>query len=413
MPGTLFVKESGKVQLELVGLFDESVKGINNYLNENDNPKRIVGHIEGDDLVTLEDCLYTNKNFSPFGGISKSKIFAHMAIVGVAYEAEENVSMNTFQFSVEGIDEWVGLTGIKVEHQLERKTASIEYIPPQDISLNLSNGMKLLVAFSWTLPGFPNLTEAKITQKIYFKLTSEQEHPLSDFISSAFKINTFLGFAIDQPVCMDKVYVTSEAIRKNVGGDRTVPVSMSLYYQSLSYTKTEPKIDQYQMLFGFEHIRKDAECIFNKWFDAYHEISPALNLYFAARTGAYQYLDGKFLALAQALETYHRRILNPKKMGLGKRIMELIEPVEDFFGTSEEQKNLKSKIVATRNYLTHYDRRLEPKAAEGEDLWSLYIKMEAIFQLHLLKLLGFADSEIRSVYNNSQHLRYKLEEKTL
>ena len=407
LPGTLIITEGGKIQLELVRLFDKSVEGINNFLNGDDNPKRIIGQIEGNKLITLEDCFYTNKGFPLPRSITKSTIHAHMAIVGVAYEDEESIFMNTFRFSVEGIDEWVGLTGIKVEHQIEKRTASIAYVPPEDISLNLSNGMKLLITFSCTLPGFPNLTEAKITQKTYFKLISEEERTLSDFLSSAYIITTFLSFAIDQPVCMESVSATSEAIRTGNGNDETALVPVSLYYESLLYTK----IERPQMLFRFEQIREGAERIFNKWFDAYDEFSPALGLYFAARTGAYEYLDGKFLALAQGLETYHSRTSNIRRLSLAKRIKELIEPFEKFIGTSEEQEDLKKTIVATRNYLTHYDKRLESKAARGKDLWLLYIKMEAIFQLHLLKMLGFTDAEIESVYRNSHYLRNKLERK--
>ena len=411
LPGTLVITEGGKIQLELVGLFDESAEGINNFLNGDDNPKRIVGQIEGSKLVTLEDCFYTNKGFPLPRSITKSTIHADMAIVGIAYEDEESIFMNAFRFSVEGIDEWVGLTGIKVEHQIEKRTASIAYVPPEDISLNLSNGMKLLITFSCTLPGFPNLTEAKITQKTYFKLISEEKRTLSDFILSAHRITTFLSFAIDQPVCMESVSATSEAIRTGNGNDETVPVPISLYYGSLPYTEIEPKIDRHQMLFRFEQIREGVEHIFNKWFDAYDKISPALGLYFAARTGAYEYLDGKFLALAQGLETYHSRTANRRRLSLAKRIKELIEPFEKFIGGIEEQEDLKSTIAATRNYLTHYDKRLESKAARGKDLWLLYIKMEAIFQLHLLKMLGFTDAKIESIYRNNHYLRNKLEKK--
>ena len=250
----------------------------------------------------MDNCLYKNKNIS-FGGISKSSVYVNKALVGVAYDDKEIVLLNTFQFSVEGIDEWVGLSGIKVEHQFEKRTASITYSPPENISLNLNNGMKLLITFSWTLPGFPNTKEAKITQKAYFKLVSEQERPLNDFISSAYKITTLLGFAIDKTVCLERVTVTSDAIRQDIGDGKTAPVAMSLYYASLPYTKIEPKIDWHRMLFRYGQIREDAERIINNWLDAYDVIDPALNLYFSIKTGAHKYLNGKFLALAQGLET--------------------------------------------------------------------------------------------------------------
>ncbi len=443
IPGTLVITDGGNIELEVVGLFDESIEGLNKALNGKDELERIIGHIEKYGLVTLDNCFYKNKNIS-FGGISKSSIHVKTALLGVAYDDKEIVLLNTFQFSVEGIDEWVGLSGIKVEHQFERKTALITYSPPEDISLNLNNGMKLLITFSWTLPGFPNTREAKITQKTYFKLVSEQERPLNDFISLAYKITTLLGFAIDKTVCLERVSVTSDAIRQEVGNGKTKSVSISLYYASLPYTKIEPKIDWHRMLFRLGQIREDAERIVNNWFDAYDVIDPALNLYFSTKTGAHKYLDGKFLALAQGLETYHRRTSDEKLMddtvfeeltenlikqcseenqewlsgrlrrgnepNLGRRIKSIIEPFKGFIGTSRERSKLIRTIVDTRNYLTHYDKSLESEAASGRDLWLLCLKMEAIFQLHLLQVLGFTHAEVKSVFDNSNELQQKLKE---
>lgn len=441
IPGTLVITDGGNIELKVVGLFDESIEGINRALNDKDELERIVGHIEKHGLVTLDNCFYENKNIS-FGGISKSSIHVNMALLGVAYDDKEIVALNTFQFSVEGIDEWVGLSGIKVDHQFEKKTASITYSPPEEISLNLKNGMKLLITFSWTLPGFPSTREAKITQKTYFKLVSEQERPLNEFISSAYKITNLLGFAIDKTVCIKRVSVTSDAICQDVGGGKTRPVSILLYYPSLPYTKTEPKIDLHRMLFWFGQIRDDAERIVNNWFDAYDVIDPALNLYFSTKTGAHKYIDSKFLALAQGIETYHRRTSDEKLMdasvfneftenlikqcpeerrdwlsdrlkhgnepNLGRRIKSIIEPFKELIGTSRERRKLIRTIVNTRNYLTHYDESLELEAASGRDLWLLCLKMEAIFQLHLLQVLGFTHAEIKSILNNSNELQQKL-----
>lgn len=444
IPGTLVITDGGNIELEVVGLFDESIEGLNRAISGKDELERIIGHIEKHGLVTLDDCFYKNKNIS-FGGISKSSIYVNKALIGIAYDDKEVVLFNNFQFSVEGIDEWVGVSGIKVEHQFEKRTASITYSPPEEISLILNNGMTLLITFFWTLPGFPNAKEVKkITQKTYFKLASEQERPLNEFISAAYKITTLLGFAIDKTVCIEQVSSTSDAIRQDIGDGKTVPVSISLYYASLPYTKIEPKIDRHKMLFRFGQIREDAERIVNNWFDAYDEIDPALNLYFSTKTGAHKYLDGKFLALVQGLETYHRRTSNETLMdedvfrkltenlirqcpaenqewlsgrlqhgnevNFGRRIKSIIEPFKEFLGTSKERNKLIRTIVDTRNYLTHYDKSLGSVAASGRNLWLLCLKMEAIFQLHLLQVLGFTQTEVRSVFDNSHELQQKLKE---
>lgn len=441
IPGTLIITDGGNIELEVVGLFDESIEGLNRALKGEDKPRRIVGHIEKYGLVTLDNCFYKKKNIS-FGGISKSLIYVNKAFLGVAYEENEAIVFNTFQFSVEGIDEWVGITGIKVEHQFENKTASINYSPPEEISINLSNGMKLLITFSWTLPGFPNIREAKITQKTYFKLVSEEKRPLEDFISAAYKITTLLCFAVDKTVCIEQVSATSDAIVKNVGNGKTVPVYISIYYPSLPYTEVEPKIDWHRMLFRFGQIKNDEERIVNNWLEAYDKIDSALNLYFSVKEGAHKYIDGKFLALAQGLESYHRKTSNEKEMdddtfkeivnkliencpeeqrewlsgklkyaneiSLARRIKKIIEQFKNFFGPRKDWENLVRKIVDTRNYLTHYDESLKSRTAVGKELLLLCLKMEAIFQLHLLQVLGFTRKQIEAIFKNSNELQSKI-----
>ncbi|MEG4108820.1 ApeA N-terminal domain 1-containing protein [Microcoleus sp. S13_C5] len=124
IPGTLIITDGGNIELEVVGFFDEIIEGLNKAPNGKYELERIIGHIEKHGLVTLEDCFYKNLNIS-LGGISKSSVYVNKALIGVAYDDKEIVSLNTFKFSVEGIDEWVGLSGIQVETQYENRTASI------------------------------------------------------------------------------------------------------------------------------------------------------------------------------------------------------------------------------------------------------------------------------------------------
>jgi hypothetical protein len=441
IPGNLVIKDGGEIELEVVGLFDNSIDGIRVAMNGSVTIDRIIGHVERYGLITLDESFYKNRNIS-FGGISKSKIHVNKAFLGVAYKENEEIFFNSFQFSVEGIDEWVGSSGIRVEHFLEKKSASITYTPPKEVTLNLNSGMKLQITFTWTLPGVPIQKEAKITQKTYFKLLSDQKLSLNDFISVAHKITTLLGFSIDRTVCIEKITATSEVIREEVDDNHTRPLTISIYYPSLPFTEKKPKIDLHRMLFRLVQIDSNAERIFNNWLEAYDEISPALNLYFSTKTGAHKYLDGKFLALVQGLETYHRRTSDMKQMdedkfneltvnlldkcpneykewlsgrlahgnevSLSRRVKNIIEPFKELLGESKERKKIIRAIVDTRNYLTHYNPSLKGSSAKGKELLSLCLKMEAIFQLHLLQILGFTQSEIQSIFENSYELQQKL-----
>lgn len=437
IPGILSIEDGGRIELEIVGHFDESMK----LLDNDDDLSRIIGHVEKDGLVTLDNCFYTKKNYS-FGGISKSKVLVNKVLSGASWSKDEAVTFNTFSFSVDCLDEWVGISGITVDHDLGSSTAMVKYNPPEKISIELDNGMKLEICFAYTLPGYPNLTEAKVTQRAYFRLESEGLRDMDEFTSIAFKITNLMCFAMDEIVTIKNVSATSFEIQCDSGNDKTSPVPISIYYESIPFSETLPKKSWHKMLFNFDAIRANAQQVLNNWISAYENLYPALGLYFSTKAGAQRYLDGKFLALAQGLETYHRktsnetlmdkesfellvsevikgcpeehldwlkgRLMHGNEINLGKRLKKIIEPFKEHLGTSREIKKLLRKIVDTRNYLTHYSESLHDESAKGRDLWVLCLKMEVIFNLHFLKVIGFTDEEINGVVKNSEPLKQKL-----
>lgn len=436
LPGTLTVTDGGEIELEIVGLFHDGKEQF-----ENNDISRIVGEIEKDGLVTLEDCFYKKKSIS-FGGISKSVVRAHMLLCGVIYEANETISFHTASFSIEGINEWVGITGISVSYGKDYRTATVSYAPQEEIILNLSDGFKLHINYGYSLPGAPCTTEAKITHNTYFKLSSDEAREFSEFRKVIHQITYLLCFAIDATVTISDVYTATNELTRSAGSGTTTPIQIKTYYPSLPFSDKEPKIDTHRMLFRFCDIRENAESIINNWLHAYSKIRPAIGLYFSAVSGAHSYLDGRFIALAQGLETYHRRTssetlmeeskfrklvakllwLCPREnrrwlrgrlyygneINLGQRIKRIIEPYKTYLGSRKQRDKLIRRVVNTRNYLTHYSEPLESESAKGGDLWLLCQKLEAIFQLHLLQQLGFTDNEIQKVLQQNYKITQKL-----
>lgn len=439
IPGTLSISDGGKVELEVVGLFDERIEAF----NEDDDLSRIIGHVEKDGLVTLENCFYKQKNIV-FGGIAKSLVHVNKVISGVAYGKDENVTFNTVSFAVEGISEWVAITGINVSYGSDYKTATINYTPQEEIVHSLSNGFKLHILFGYTLPGFKNTAEARITQQTYFKLSSAVAKDFSEFSKVIHKLTYLLCFAVDSMLTISDVSATSSEITMDISEGKTIPVNIKLYYPSRPFSEDAPKIDKHRMLFRFSDIRIDAEGVFNKWINTYSVIRPSLGLYFSAVSGYHKYLDGKFLALAQGLETYHRRtsdetlrnesefrsmvasilwscpkqnrkwlrgrLYHGNEINLGQRIKRIIEPYKSYIGSSKQRNKFIRDVVNTRNYLTHYSEELENDSVKGLELWMLCQKMEAVFQLHLLQQLGFEEPEIKKILSNNYKLKQKFDE---
>ena len=175
------------------------------------------------------------------------------------------------------------------------------------------------------------------------------------------------------------------------------------------------------------------------WLACYGDIDSAMNLYFAAKTGAHSYLNSRFLALAHALEVLHRRssletvmpesefddllkeliascpsnrrgwlksrMTFANELGLRSRLKENFSAFHSHFGGKNEVKILINSIVDTRNYFTHYTKELEGKATQGKKLLQLCGKLELLFQLHLLNRIGFSASEIQEICQENRKIQ--------
>ena len=82
----------------------------------------------------------------------------------------------------------------------------------------------------------------------------------------------------------------------------------------------------------------------------------------------------------------------------------MTEPFESFMG-GKNRPRLIDKIVKTRNYLTHYNSDLESETAKGEVLKFLCRKMNALFRLHFLKLIGFNEQGINAIVDKCSYLK--------
>lgn len=438
LPGTLRISESGETTLEIIGVFGDTLAAIN---NDNHDLNRVIGLIEDGKLVTLDRCFYQNKSIS-FGGISKSTIRVDFVFVGVGYDEREEIKFFRFDFSVEGLDEWLGISGIKVEHSNDYKSTSIHYTPPEKIMLQLPNGMALEFIFGWTLPGFPIVTEAKITQKAYVSLTSKMALSIGDYLDVVFKINNFLCFAIDETVSLDSITCYSHEITQEISNGEKREIAISVYYESYPYSEVKPKVRWHEMLFRYGHVANELEKILANWLANYQISEPAFNLYFASKSGAYKYIEGRFLSLAQSIETLHRRNSNDtlmtedefnnlvgiiskacpgdkkdwldgklryaNELPLRQRIKQMIEPFNELYGSASERKSFVGKVLDTRNFLTHYDPRLADQSSSGTELWELCMKLEGLFQLHLLRLIKMNDDLINKLIRENNAIRHKL-----
>ena len=438
--GVLSISNEGGIELEVAKSLINDPLSIVNLFNNPDSLFSVIGHIQEYGFVILDGCYISNSglNFNRSQIQTSQTIGATRVFTGFPpgeYLQNGIPSFNTFKFSIEGIDEWLSIHCIDENYNHEEYTLTISCNPPESILLNLANGMRLEITVEMENTTLRRPWGCGVTQKAYFKLVSEEAQELDEFFSVAKKIIDLLCFTINDPVQVDSMSVTSNAICQDHGeGTTPYPAPITIYVSSGYHSKDEPKIDRNQMLFRFSDIQDGAEKMINKWIDSYEQYEHVFNLYFQAQLKPQPSLEVKFLSLVQGLEAYHRKSCDDKYMGddefktlrrkvikefpkkdrqwfaprlnhanelsLRDRIQRMVGVFNNFFG--EEEKDLFIKLVAdTRNSLTHLDpgSDLESRAAKGENLHILCLKMELLFELYFLNLMGFSTEQIQSIAN--------------
>lgn len=456
VPGILRISNLGEVELEVFRYCDPTAHAsetppLGNWplfpvFGGDRNIKRILGIVENT-LITLDECVYSNKYKSMLtGGVSTSTLFSRYAFLGTNYNAGEEVKFTKLTFALEGLDEWLSVSGFKIDPDFQEESGlgvSIEFRTPEDIKIDLPGGFELSFTFSASIAAGSNVTQPGVSQKAYICLVAEDARPFGNFLDLMYRLHDFLCLATDRNMAIETmVGYSSDRTIENAG--KKYEVGIRVYCRSKRYPREKTEIHLPEMLLPYRTIDSRIESVLTKWLDYYEKHEHVFNLYFGTKSNDKAFLESRFLSLAQALEALHRGISNETRMPrtqfrelrdrileivpdglqmeliqdqlsfaneltLRTRIKRLIAPVGCFWNDDQERKEFVSWVVDTRNYLTHFDKRLHAKAAKWEDLWRLYLKLEALLQLHFMLLIGLDLRFIKAIVNQNVSLRNKLE----
>ena len=159
--GTLNISEEGRITLEVFGInappFDnpaDTLVPAPEPFSSGKQIKRILGIIK-QQAVTLEDCIYGPYNFNFGGTISDSTIHASRAYSGVLYEDTDSVTFNSVTFWLEGLHEWLMMSGYSVEEHFtsDKLRFTVTSAPVAPVVVDLGDQSSLQFDLSRTIPG--------------------------------------------------------------------------------------------------------------------------------------------------------------------------------------------------------------------------------------------------------------------
>lgn len=448
LPGILRISDLGEITLEVSGVFGAPLFAVQSMLGvdppptgEKPNLNRIVGNVERDGPVTLDACFRQGGSLNFTGALSHSIYGARFAFIGGKYDIGIDLDFSELRLTVEGLEEWLSIHWVHQQQDWASRSGSIEYQLPEDVALRLPNGVDLtfgniLVPSNLSTP----ITRVSVAQTSYIRLKLKEQQSIACFSPLVYRICSFLSLATDKAVSVSSIIGYLERETENAERPRE---HIQVYFQTSARSSEKPEIRWHDMLFAYGNIADQCEQVLTKWLEIYDRFEPALDLYFASRSVALRsYVEVRFMRLAQGIETLHRRSYKDTKLPedeykkllesliegcpeenrewlkgalrfaneptLRRRIAAMIKPYQTWFGTRKDSKRLVGLIVDTRNYLTHYDSELPIKESYVYSLVYMCEKLEALFQLHLLRLIGIDTKPIAEGHSKlASRLRLK------
>lgn len=370
------------ILLELIGTFEQIESEIS------DDPEIILGVSTEGHQFTLVDNLF----LGPSGGypeFQSQHYESRYLLVGHHFQQKSDLLFSSFAVSYEHLEEWYGKNLFTTE-KLKGDNSSFGYNvqivrpKPEDIHLPSRNGI-LKISY-----------EIHSDQTRHRSLTINREafFIFRPFASQEFDWFNRLFFDIERFLILIITSVTfPRRIRGSIEVDETNQkwIDIFRFYEK----RASKNIYRWEMLFTYPQIAPDFSALLNRWLINIDQARPAYDLFFSYLYKPDNYLEFKFLALVQALESFHRSRKGKEKVFLKTRLEDLFSDLEPSLKelVSPDYNTFISEIKGTRNYFTHYDEKGKKKSLSYQEMIIACKQMQVLLTILFLKQLEI-DSQV-------------------
>ncbi|MDO9289147.1 MAG: hypothetical protein Q7T83_10180 [Thermodesulfovibrionales bacterium] len=451
--GTLKFHPVEGAYLELIGSFKEYDDIVNSKFSHVDI---ILGITTNNKLLTLYKCFLSKAkaSHSPDSSFVATTFFANVVFIGCHFEKGEDILFDSLSINYSHLEDWTGITGFRfARHDTDEQTlCAISYKYPQKVEADLGS-LKIVLNHEFTYGG-PSFYEYNLKQTTYITMQPNQPMHFNGYKSDiCYHIQNFLSLATGKATYPLAVKAKSKENKKRLLGGKIfddVYEDIFIFFSLKKLPDLSKKPHPSDVLFSYSDIADSFEKYLQNWVAKAEILRPVYDLYFGTLYNPSMYLEYQFLSLIQAVESYHRRkyggqylsdddyspirnelikaisqnISNDFKESLKKRLQYLNEYSlrkrlkEIFLKYAVIEKLLvESKevfiedVVNTRNYLTHYDKRLEIKKVSGQKLYRLNLIIKHIIEICLLSELEMPEEMIVKLMTKICSYRYRNFEK--
>lgn len=407
------------------------------------NPDLILGFSTSGKEVTLRKCLQKGMRQSFFGDVEETTFRATMMMIGCHFLAEELVKFRGFTVQYANLNYWLNKKGISTE--VKDGAFLAKYQQPEDTKIKVGD---LAVTFSLGNSISNDTESVHIVEKAFVRTWSDKELAADEHFQFLKRIQDFLTFAMLKPTLPLKIEAFTDSRIETFPDGKEFHEPVEILYPVHARIPKPPRIYSHEMLFSLPLVESRIQDIVQKWIAKSDILQPVYDLYFSTLYNPNVYSDFKFLTLAQAVETYHRRVYGGKyqpdeqyldglyrtlvaaissdidkdfrdslkngklrfanEYSLRKRLELLTAHIVEivpltFIEDGSRQKEFAQKVSDTRNYLTHYPPDLKEKAAStGKEYYELSDRVKVLIEICILEELGFEAKAIHELVTKNR-----------
>lgn len=353
------------------------------------------------------------------------------------FSGKKKITFKSIDVSYYHIDEWVGISGFQRDMNAVGRKIKIEYKQPAPIKLGECEHFTYELIFYPTFPG-SNRTinkEQTIKQKIYLRVASQKgEKSFDEYKSRIDSIGKLLSLAHPEYTIPHIIKGRTKNNRFDTG-NKLLYDPVDICYDVPVHKDVEREVHFIDFLFLFSQIKDTFNEHLAKWFKVAQELDIVIMLLYSTSYNVKMFFEQKFITLVQALEVYCRirgsneyllkEEFNKRKKeifeltpeeyhtwlnsqfsnmpNLRARITKIIRDIKPIL-TIPYAANFISKIVKTRNYLTHYSTNIKGHSADSPtELSALVHNLRMLLECLLLKEIGFSNKQLKAIVSHRKY----------
>jgi len=331
-----------------------------------------------------------------------SKIRLQLCLVGCLIDKIEALQFSSARVDYSNLTAWMGRHPFTWPDlpSVNDRSYSVAYNPPPDVRFSLKESGFTQILGCWCSCGVDSPQELDLQFGETAVFRPRQKQGLRWFLNRMHEFRNLLSLLMVQPTKYERIDLQ---FRKHLhaGSRKMIKDYASLLFRQ-PWSEVEVRsLHNFRIPLDYGVLRREFPGILANWYGRYGELRPVLDLFFLPVYNRTLNIEFQFLGLLQALEAFHRKALGgvylsvreyentykhlvsqiPAKLtsdhkaalksrirygyeySLRKKLSELVDVITK--GTmyritdGEDPRQFLSRIVNTRNYLTHYDERLK------------------------------------------------------